>query len=281
MKKQIFFSHTWRPDNLYRDNHKRVKRLVYELRLFNWSCWLDEEEMFGNIDACMSNGIQNADAILIFVTEEYCKKINDGANNPYIRDNCLKEWNYATNKKKLLIPVINEPCLLNTTCWPDGIINLYFGSTFYIDYTSDDNVSSVAKNITYLLSKYEIFPIKNDIFYKNYRLYNYINSIIFMNRINRKKNLNILPESPINMTPNPSINNLENLEKNISDDDNTNNDFLNNSYNKAKEINNILNCLKKNNNNNNNFIINTYTDVNRRIIKNNRLKKNIRQIIKI
>ena len=186
MKKQIFFSHTWRPDNLYRDNHKRVKKLVKELKLLNWTCWLDEEEMFGNIDACMSNGIQNADAILIFITEEYCKKINDGANNPYIRDNCLKEWNYSTNKQKLLIPVINEPCLLNTSCWPDGIINLYFGSTFYIDYTEDNNITNVAKNITYLLSKYNIYPLKSDIF-KNYRLYNYINSIIFINKINKKK----------------------------------------------------------------------------------------------
>lgn len=26
MKKQLFFSHTWRPDNLFRDNHKRVEK---------------------------------------------------------------------------------------------------------------------------------------------------------------------------------------------------------------------------------------------------------------
>ena len=80
----------------------------------------------------MAQGIENCECVLVFITESYCNKINEGAENPFIRDNCSKEWTYANNRNKLMIPIINEPYLLNTSCWPDGVINLYFGSTFYI-----------------------------------------------------------------------------------------------------------------------------------------------------
>ena len=223
MKKQLFFSHTWRPDNLFRDNHKRVVNLVNAMKMLNWTCWIDEDEMFGNIDACISNGINDCSCVLVFITENYCNKINEGANNPLIRDNCLKEWTYANNRNKLMIPIINEPVLLNSTCWPDGIINLYFGSTFYIDYTKD-NVTDVARKLSFLLNKFNIIQEKKPIFYKNYKFYNYCNSLIFINKFKKKK-LNILPDSPINISPNNSQNKLneltnehfssENLEENV------------------------------------------------------------------
>jgi len=141
--KQLFFSHTWRPDNIGRNTHDRVYELVKKLRDNGWTTWFDEEDMGGNIDAAMAEGIDNADAILVCLTETYCKKVNNTAKNPRNRDNCLKEWTYANTRNKLLIPVIMEPCLLNPSEWPPGIVSLYLGSTLYIDATNDDLSNAV------------------------------------------------------------------------------------------------------------------------------------------
>ena len=75
-KKQLFFSHTWKRDKLDRDTHTRVYELARNLRKYGWTTWFDEEDMGGNIDAAMANGIDNADVILVCLTEEYCKKVN-------------------------------------------------------------------------------------------------------------------------------------------------------------------------------------------------------------
>jgi hypothetical protein len=70
-KKQLFFSHYWRPDNLFRDNHDHVKKLVYALSHTGWKCWLDENEIYGNIDACMGYRIENSECVLVFITESF------------------------------------------------------------------------------------------------------------------------------------------------------------------------------------------------------------------
>ena len=212
-KKHLFFSHSWRPDNLFRDNHKRVVKLAEIMSICGWKCWIDEKEMFGNIDACIANGINNSECILVFITESYCNKINEAANNPNIRDNCFKEWTYANNRNKLMIPIIMEPCLLNNNYWPDGIINLYFGSTFYIDYTKD-NINTVVKNLTILLNKYNIYS-SNNIYPSNtiVKVYKIINFINKLKELKKKKEINQLPPSPVNgspnMTPNSSYNKLD------------------------------------------------------------------------
>ena len=137
-KKQLFFSHTWKRDKQDRDNHQRVYELARNLRKYGWTTWFDEEDMGGNIDAAMANGIDNADVILVCLTEEYCKKVNETAKDPRKRDNCLKEWTYSNIQGKLMIPVIMESCLYNVSNWPPGVVSLYFGSTLYLDATSDN-----------------------------------------------------------------------------------------------------------------------------------------------
>ena len=155
--KQLFFSHTWKPDNLGRNTHERVYEIVKKIRDNGWTTWFDEEDMGGNIDAAMAEGIDNADAIMVCLTETYCKKINDTAKNPRNRDNCLKEWTYANARNKLLIPIIMEPCLLNQSEWPPGIVSLYLGSTLYIDASKDDINNAVIFANNFLL-KHGIQP---------------------------------------------------------------------------------------------------------------------------
>lgn len=155
--KQIFFSHTWKKDNLGRDNHKRAYELSRLLKKRGWTTWVDEDDMDGNIDAAMANGIDGADVVIVCLTEEYCKKVNETARDPRKRDNCLKEWTYATIRNKLMLPVIMEPCLYNVNEWPPGVVLLYFGSTLYLDATKDD-LSEAVIHINKSLLSHKLRP---------------------------------------------------------------------------------------------------------------------------
>ena len=75
MVKQLFISHAWGKDGLDRDNHKRCIELYEKLVNNNYSVWIDENEMYGNIDSAIMKGINNAKVILICLTETYCNKI--------------------------------------------------------------------------------------------------------------------------------------------------------------------------------------------------------------
>ena len=158
----LFFSHAWSDDRLGRNTHKRVLNLYYNLKNRGWQIWIDEFELKYNIDAEIANGIDSADIIIVFLTENYLIKINESAKNPKIRDNCLKEWTYINFCKKLIIPVIMEPYLLNYDNWNNGIVSLYIGSTFYID-CSDDNIIKNSNKINNYLLKLKFKPeIKNN-----------------------------------------------------------------------------------------------------------------------
>ena len=59
MTKQIFISHAWGNDELNRDNHKRCIKLSELLEKNGYTTWIDNNEMFGNIDSAIMKGINN------------------------------------------------------------------------------------------------------------------------------------------------------------------------------------------------------------------------------
>jgi len=158
MNNQLFFSHTWRPDKEGRDNHSRVKELVHGIHKKGWGTWFDEYNMMGNIDASMAAGIDNCECVIVCITETYCLKINETARNPRKRDNCHKEWNYACNRDKLMIPVIMEPYMLDTSKWPAGVVPLHLGSTLYLDASNDDKYSQCVNELDKMLRHYSLLP---------------------------------------------------------------------------------------------------------------------------
>jgi len=164
--RHVFFSHTWRPDKLGRDNHERVKKLVKAMQKIGWITWFDEEDMLGNIDSSMADGIDSSQCVVFCLTEEYCLKINEAARNSRKRDNCFKEWNYSHTRNKLIIPIIMEPYLLDTSKWPAGVIPLYLGSTLYLDASSDDKMVGCVYALHKTLLDNGIYPSKTSI-YKN------------------------------------------------------------------------------------------------------------------
>jgi len=141
--KQLFLSHTWKYDNLNRNTHSRVKNIGDILKKFGWTTWFDEDDMKGNIDACMVRGIKNCDCVIVCLTEKYIDKINLASNNTTIRDNCFKEWTYANSINKPIIPVILEEEV--NTSEGKGILDMYLGNMLYTDLSQDINHLSVTK----------------------------------------------------------------------------------------------------------------------------------------
>ena len=150
--KQLFFSHTWQHDNLGRNNHNRVKILVKEMQKLGWTTWFDEDDMIGNIDASMAFGIDTCRCIIVCITEAYCRKINESAQNPRKRDNCFKEWNYAHHRNKLMIPIIMEPSMLNINKWPYGVVPLHLSSILYINCSGNYYYNSGITTFKQLIS---------------------------------------------------------------------------------------------------------------------------------
>ena len=159
--KQLFFSHTWKNDKLKRNTHDRVRLLVRGMQNLGWSTWFDEYNMIGNIDASMAAGIDNCECVIVCLTESYCLKINETARNPRKRDNCHKEWNYSCNRDKLMIPIIMESHMLDTSKWPAGVVPLHLGSTLYLDASTDDVMDKCMDELHKMLIHYSIEPTKD------------------------------------------------------------------------------------------------------------------------
>lgn len=161
-KKNLFMSHTWRYDELNRDTHQRVKLISNALRHIGYTTWFDEDDMVnGNIDISMAEGIDNCDCFIVCLTKNYINKINEASRNMLIRDNCYKEFNYANVSNKIMIPLILEPGIKRLS----GIIGLYLGNQYFIDFSfsdfkSKDFYESIDKLDT-ALKKYKI--IENSI----------------------------------------------------------------------------------------------------------------------
>lgn len=203
---KIFFSHAWTKDKLGRNTHYRVLELYNNLKNIGWNIWIDENEIKSNIDADITQGINSSDVIIVFLTDGYIKKVNENANNPYSRDNCLKEWTYMNFCKKFIIPIVFEPYLLNFDNWNSGIISLYIGSTLYLDCTSNNLNENTQKIHNHLIklgftnskSKKNIYIEK----IKNFKSYSFFRSkkILPLNEFNN-------PNLNFNNTSNDTLNN--------------------------------------------------------------------------
>ena len=137
--KDIFLSHTWKLDEDGRNTHSRVRNLSNALTDRGWSTWFDEKDLCsGNIDVAMANGIEQSRVFLVCITKKYIEKVNYGLSNMAHRDNCAKEWSCAMARRKIMIPVILEPSMLDTLDWPSGVVPLHLGTCLFIDATGDD-----------------------------------------------------------------------------------------------------------------------------------------------
>ena len=157
----LFMSHTWTMDELGRDNHKRVLYIGKGLARAGWSVWIDEHNMCGNIDKCMTSAIDGATVVLLCLSRDYFERINENRMS-----NVQKEWMYVHFRKKTTLPLVMDPSLLNHDSWPSGIVGMYISRDMYVDASHNDVdkiTADVSSQISRILQKNNngLFPEKN------------------------------------------------------------------------------------------------------------------------
>lgn len=142
-----------------RDTHERVKQVCAGLKSHGWTTWFDEEDMAdtsGNIDSSMASGIEDCDAVIVFLTQAYIERVNHASRNPRSRSNCKKEWDYSHALGKIVLPVSFEPSVRPWT-GENGLISMHFASSLAVDGSGDDTAETVSA-IDRSLSRLQLRP---------------------------------------------------------------------------------------------------------------------------
>lgn len=132
----VFLSHDWGVDELLRSNHERVARVNHALKERGYVTWLDEERLEGYIIDQISEGIENAKVVVVFVTEQYYNKVNGDDSSDY----CKLEFEYALRRrgKNNMVVCVMEPRMRDSRRW-QGPIGLGLGGCLYVDLAEDDD----------------------------------------------------------------------------------------------------------------------------------------------
>lgn len=125
---KAFASHDWGKEQ---QTHKRVAKVVEQLRKYDIDIWFDETHMKGNILDAMCRGIDQSDVVLIFVTSNYIRKVQSGNEN----DNVRREFMYASQAPERLLVVRFDSELPNKWSGPVGML---LGSKLYVDLSRED-----------------------------------------------------------------------------------------------------------------------------------------------
>jgi hypothetical protein len=137
---QAFLSHDWGTDASGRDTHARVVGVAEVLKLAGLTTWLDEEQMRGNVNEKMAEGIEGSATVVCFLTERYLNKASGRGPNGQ-DDNCKFEFDLALMSQHLgvekMIPVILERQLATPVRWPIGTVKGKLAGKLYIDLSSD------------------------------------------------------------------------------------------------------------------------------------------------
>jgi len=164
VKTDLFLTHDWGTDEKGRNNHDRVTIINNALKALGYRTWFDSDRMIGDIATQMATGIENTQAVLVFLTQRYMEKVI--GNNP--SDNCKLEFNHAVRKKtnNRMVCIVMEDRMKDTLTW-NGSIGMFLGGKIYIDMTKDINNKKYLKQQFDLLEKelsgMNIIPDKNNI----------------------------------------------------------------------------------------------------------------------
>jgi len=149
---EFFLSHNWGKD---RDNHERVSIINDALKkeFGDNVCWFDQDRMEGSTELSMTSGIDKSKKAIIFITKEYIRKVN-GDGHKGMDDNCLMEFNYCAQQRgaKNMIPVVMDPECKDTKTWK-GPVGFRLNNHLYIDFTNDDKLENVVKELSKKIQK--------------------------------------------------------------------------------------------------------------------------------
>jgi len=95
----------------------------------------------------MTNGIENARIVIVFVTGEYIKKVGGMGRNG-TNDNCKVESDYSVRQKKAgkIIVVVMEEACLDTNKWL-GAVGAFLGGRLYHNVCDNSMLDSCITNL--------------------------------------------------------------------------------------------------------------------------------------
>lgn len=130
---RTFASHDW---GEHADNHRRVVGVVDALRAKGIDVWLDETHMKGNLLDAMCRGIDESHCVLVFVTNNYIRKVQKGGDH----DNVRREFMYSTTVQKPMIVIRFDTNLPSK--WP-GPVGMVLGSQLYVDMSTTVSAAAI------------------------------------------------------------------------------------------------------------------------------------------
>jgi hypothetical protein len=133
-----FLSHDWGSDALGRNNHTRVAELNKALKLGGLVTWFDEEQMSGDVNQQMADGIDNSRTVVVCVTRSLNIKVS-GQGPRGQNDNCKMELDYALSRKGVenIVTVVMEPEMRDTSLWT-STLGGKLGGKLFIDASMSD-----------------------------------------------------------------------------------------------------------------------------------------------
>ncbi|CAF3332749.1 unnamed protein product [Rotaria sp. Silwood1] len=103
----------------YRRNEIICKQIYDELINSGYRVWIDFDQMHGNVMDAMAEAIEQSNAVIICMSEEYRRS-----------SYCRAEANYAFKRRVKIVPI-----LLQQHYRPDGWLLFLIGQLLYIDFT--------------------------------------------------------------------------------------------------------------------------------------------------
>ncbi|GBG35272.1 Hypothetical Protein FCC1311_114952, partial [Hondaea fermentalgiana] len=168
-KFHAFLSHEWGKNQFV---HKMAIELALRLRDHGIDVWLDAEQMSGSTDESMARGIDSSTIFLVLATKGYMDKINKGDRS----DNCLKEFQYAGNKRsdRIVVAALEKDMTKHATGWT-GRFQLALTRQTPVDLSecsngsfSDEAVDRLAEAIRWRIETPEassdLTPLMRDIY---------------------------------------------------------------------------------------------------------------------
>jgi len=138
----VFLTHEWGEDEKGRANHGRVAKLNRYLKERGMVTWFDEDRLEGDIEEEMCAGIDRSQIVLVFITKRYCDKVT-GKDDA---DFCKKEFKYAVQRKKMLVPIVMEDRMKDTSDWA-GTIGMNLGGKKYKLLVEDEGFHDTSEGI--------------------------------------------------------------------------------------------------------------------------------------
>ena len=132
-----FLSHDW---GINGKNHDKVKRIGEALRKRGLDIWIDDEQIVSELDQRITDGIDQSGSFLVFLTDNYVKKVSQGAFDDY----CKREFRYAFNQLSdcRMVPIIMDSSLRDFKNWK-GLIGLNLPPCLYHDFSVFSNLEDM------------------------------------------------------------------------------------------------------------------------------------------